>query len=221
MGKLRKIQPQELVCMDEFATSYNYRVDLAYAQEGNLLFKERIYQKNAKLWLHQILAEVVKTAAQNCFDNHNLKFVLYDGLRTTDAQQQMTKTQRALDNPHWLEPPRLLSPEGSGGHPRGMAIDIGLETLDGKLIDMGTEFDYLSEDPKHNPAHREFPHRTDIIKNRNILDRSMIYAAETLNTPLCLLPEEWWDFRLPHELYSQYEPISESDIPQDMRLLDI
>ncbi len=215
----KTIQPQDLICMNEFADTHNYRVDLAYAQIDNLLFGERIYRKSAKLWLHTSLADIVKSAATYCFENHNLRFILYDGLRTTDAQEAMMKTRRALDNPHWLEKPRLLSPPGAGGHPRAMAVDISLETLDGKLIDMGTAFDYLSENPEINPAHRAFQHNQDVMNNRKILDDSMEQAAESMNTPLLLLPEEWWDFRLPSNIYGQYEPLSESDLPARMRLI--
>lgn len=217
----KTIQPQDLACMNEFSDTHHYRIDLTYAQDDNLLFGERIYREDAKLWLYTSLAEIVKNAATYCFNTYNLRFVLYDGLRTTDAQKAMMKTQRALDNPHWLEKPRLLSPPGAGGHPRGMAIDIGLETLGGDLIDMGTAFDYLSEDPEKNPAHRAFPHPKDIMDNRAILDKSMQQAAETLSTPLLPLPEEWWDFRLPSDIYEQYEPLAESDLPADIRLLKV
>ena len=55
---------------------------------------------------------------------------------------------RVKDNLHWLEEPRLLSPPGAGGHLRGMAIDIGLEDAQGRLLDMGTVFDYLAEDSR-------------------------------------------------------------------------
>ena len=213
------IQPQDLVCMNKYEGTHHYRVDLAYAQTDNFLFGERIYRENARLWLHESLADIVKNAATYCLENHNLRYILYDGLRTTDAQEAMIKTRRALDNPHWLEKPRLLSLPGAGGHPRGMAIDIGLETLDGELIDMGTAFDYLSENPESNPAHRAFPHNQDIMDNRKILDDSMKQAAESLNTPLLPLPEEWWDFRLPSDLYGQYEPLSESGLPAHMRLI--
>ena len=165
---------------------------------------------------------MVKIAANGCLEKHNLRFVLYDGLRTYEAQEAMMKTKRVLENPHWLEPPRLLSPAGAGGHPRAMAVDIGLETPDSELLDMGCAFDYLAENShkEHNSAHREFAHTQEVLNNREILDNCMIGAAEALNLPLLPLPEEWWDFRMPVEFSEQYAPIHESDLPEDMRLLD-
>lgn len=215
---MKKIKPSELVLMnDDF-----YRVELAYARDDNILFGERIYRKDARLWLHTDLASIVKQAAHLCLDHHGMRFVLYDGLRTTDAQAAMMETQRVKDNPHWLQEPRLLSPPGGGGHPRAMAIDIALETTDRTLIEMGTPFDYLAENSHKdfNPAHREHMHSPHIMSNRKILDECMSKAACDLNLPLLPLPEEWWDFRMPPAVYNQYEPLSDNDLPVEMKLLD-
>ena len=136
----------------------------------------------------------------------------------------MMKTQRVKDNPHWLEEPRLLSPPGAGGHPRAMAIDIGLETLDGTLLDMGTVFDYLAEDPsaEHNPAHRDYnKHNDEVYQNRAILDEAMAFGSANVSVPIFPLPQEWWDYRLPVEFFSQYAPLHESGLPAEMRLLDV
>ncbi|PCJ99441.1 MAG: D-Ala-D-Ala dipeptidase [Zetaproteobacteria bacterium] len=221
MRTYKNIQHQDLICMNAHTASHDYYVDLTYARNDSLLFGERIYRKDARLWLHTLLAEVVKNAAIHCFKNYNLHFILYDGLRTINAQDAMMNTTRAKNNPHWTKEPRLLSRPGAGGHPRGMAIDIGLKHPNGTLTNMGTDFDYLSEDPKKNPAHRTFPHDQDIINNRKILDVSMQQAANALNTPLLLLPEEWWDFRLPPDIYEQYAPLSDDDLPVHMRLVNI
>ena len=221
MQNTTNIAPEDLTCMDMYDDMYHYRVELAYAREDNLLFEERIYRKDAHLWLHKDLALVVQKAALLCIEEYNLRFILHDGLRTVEAQEAMMHTQRVRDNPHWLEEPRLLSSPGGGGHPRGMAIDIGLESLEGELLNMGCAFDYLAEDPsqEHNPAHRNYRHTADIRKNRNILDSCMEDTAQALGIPLFPLPEEWWDFRLPHTFYSKYTPISEQGLPQNMRLL--
>src|SRR5690606_17236675 len=99
---------------------------------------------------------------------------------------------------HWLEEPnRLLSPPGGGAHPRGMAIDMSLQTADGRDVDMGTVFDYLAENAaaEHNPAHRDYPQMSDEVRtNRAILTKAMIEAARDLGLPLAPLPQEWWDF---------------------------
>ncbi|MGH1402726.1 MAG: M15 family metallopeptidase [Alphaproteobacteria bacterium] len=220
---IKKISPDDLVCMNLHESAFPYRIDLAYAKDNNLLLGERIYRKNAKLWLHKDLADIVFKASKICFTQHQLHFILYDGLRTSDAQEAMMHTRNVRNNPQWLEPPRLLSPPGSGAHPRAMAIDIGLETQSGKIIDMGCPFDYLARNPHpdHNPAHRLYKHPANILKNREMLDTPMIDSSIALNTPILPLPQEWWDFRLPADIYDQYEPLSEKDLPSQMKLLSI
>lgn len=221
---MKIISPDDLVCMDDAAQNGGFRVDIAYARDDNTLFGERVYRTDAKLYLHKDLASIVIRAARLCLDETGLRFVLYDGLRPVEAQEAMLSTARVISNPHWLEEPRLLSPPGAGGHPRGMAIDIGLETAEGALLDMGTVFDFLAEDPhaEFNPAHRNYKgHSKDIMDNRNVLDSYMARAAEALDILLFPLPQEWWDFRLPPEIYSQYAPIRDTDLPEHMRLTDI
>lgn len=219
-----KIHPEDLICMNAMAQQTPFRVDLAYAKADNLLFGERIYTANAQLYLHKDLARIVIKAAKKCYENHGVIFVLYDGLRTTDAQSKMMQTQRVLQNPHWLEEPRLLSPAGAGGHPRAMAIDIGLMDENKCLLDMGTPFDFLAANPHpdHNPAHRAYKgHSAEIMKNREILDSCMMSAAQELDLPLTPLAEEWWDFRAPASVYNQYAALSDADLPAHMRLTDI
>lgn len=221
---MKKIHPDDLICMDNHPDARHYRVELTYARDDNFLFGERIYRKEAKLYLHKMLGDIVIQAATRCMNETGLRFVLYDGLRTCDAQERMTQTQRVRDNPQWLEEPRLLSPAGAGGHPRAMAIDIGLETQGGVLLDMGTPFDFLAANPHpdHNPAHRAYIGHNDIVmKNRQILDFYMIEAAKSCETPLFPLPQEWWDYRLPAEIYEQYAPLYDADLPAHMRLIDI
>lgn len=219
MSDSKTIPPDNLICMNLHAATHHFRVDLAYARDDNLLFGERIYKKDTTLWLHKDLARVVLTAAMTCYQDHHLRFVLYDGLRTVEAQEKMMQTKRAQENPHWMEPPRLLSPPGAGGHPRAMAIDIGLESLDGQLIDMGTPFDFLADSPHvdKNPAHRQYQHPENIMKNRQILDTCMMMAALAENTEITMLPEEWWDYRLPSETYNLYKPLSDQHLREEMR----
>lgn len=205
----KKIDPKTLVAMDVYAKDAPVMIDLAYARPDNLLFGERIYKPDARLWLHKDLAAIVVKAAKDIYNAHGLKCILFDGLRTTDAQERMLKTRRVQENPHWLEEPRLLSPPGAGAHPRGMAIDISIERLD-----MGTPFDDLTD-----KAHRKYPHAEAIHMNRALLEDAMMRAADDLNLELFALPQEWWDYRMPQSIYESFDPLSESDLPEEMHLL--
>ena len=197
-------------------------VELAYMQEDNLLFGEQIYRTGAKLWLHKDLAKIVIEASRRVFKATGGILVLYDGLRVTNAQERMLETQRVKNNPQWLEEPRLLSPPGAGGHPRGMAVDVSIKDMHGKLLDMGTPFDFLAENQMAavNPAHREHSHTESITANRKLLDDSMMEASAHVGIALEGLPQEWWDFRMPQDIYEQYAPLSDSDLPDHMKLMN-
>jgi D-alanyl-D-alanine dipeptidase len=218
---LQRIEPTDLVDMAVVTAGLSVRIEVSYARGDNLLFGERIYREGAKLWLHQDLATVVVGAAQLA-GAQDLRLVLYDGLRTSTAQAKMLEAQAVKDHQHWLEEPRLLSPPGAGAHPRGMAIDVSLETLDGALLNMGSAFDYLSDDPSPtaNIAHRDYAHGDDVARNRARLDALMMDAAEQAGVELFPLPQEWWDFRLPAEIYGQYAPLADEDLPPAMRMCD-
>lgn len=210
--------------MDIFIEDFPLRIDLAYRKPAPDNIFGVIYRKGARLWLHKHLAKIVLLASAACFKDHRLQFVLYDGLRTTQAQKRMRKSPIVEKNPNWLEEPnRLLSPPGGGGHPRGMAIDLSLETMDGKLVEMGTEFDYLAARPgaEFNAAHRDYADLSDEIKdNRKKLESAMKTSANSLKTPLLPLPQEWWDFRLPQKIYQGYAPLSDEELPVQMRMTD-
>ncbi|MCB1563933.1 MAG: D-Ala-D-Ala dipeptidase [Alphaproteobacteria bacterium] len=220
MESIGRVQSETLIPMEPFADKLPLRVELAYAREDNTLFGERIYRPQARLFLYKDLAEIVCGAAAR-LGRAGYRLILYDGLRTMEAQARMLETARVRANPHWLEEPRLLSPPGAGAHPRGMAVDCGVETEKGVLLNMGTVFDFLADSsaPAHNPAHRDYPHLSEEVRrNRAVLDMVMRESAVSLGSDLFPLPQEWWDFRLPPSFYERFAPLSDSDLPEEMRM---
>lgn len=220
---MKPIGPAQLVPMDIFAQDLPLRVDLAYAQPAPKSFCGAVYRPGARLWLHEDLAAVVLLACRACHEKHGLRAVLYDGLRTVTAQETIRDTAAVRANPQWLEgETRLLSPPGQGAHPRGMAIDLSLETADGTLLDMGTPFDELSTGgagPAVNRAHRDHSGQTETARrNRAVLTQAMTGAAAALGLPLLPLPQEWWDFRFPPEIYNACAPLADPDLPPQMRM---
>jgi D-alanyl-D-alanine dipeptidase len=220
---LLTIAPEDLIAMDTLARETPLRVDLVYAQAEHPenIFKTALYRPDAKLWLHKDFAEIVVLAAKRCFNEKSLIFVLKDGLRPVEAQEAMEQSDIVKANPHWMaEETRLLAPPGRGGHPRGMAVDVVLETMDGAAIDMGTTFDHLTHDPRNNPARRDCPDfPPEIQANRKMLEDFMMAAARDLNRPLLPLPSEWWDFRFPQDYSHRYAPIYDRNLPPHMRMV--
>ncbi len=197
---------------------------LAYAQGPdhplNHVFREPIYRKDARMWMHRDLAEIVLRAAHRCYTDTGLRFVLLDCLRTTDAQRRMADTKIVKANPHWTAPGpgQLLSNPGEGAHPRAMAVDIMLVRTDGTPLDMGTVFDHFSTDPADNPAARDYPVSPEVAANRALLNAYMVDAARDLDREIWLLPSEWWDFRFPPSVYNAYAALSDADLPEPMKM---
>jgi D-alanyl-D-alanine dipeptidase len=219
------VTADDLLPLEDFQSSHPLRVDLVYAQAAHIdnMFGGAIYRPDARMLCHRKFLPVILDAANLCHARSGLFFELKDCLRTVEAQEKMRDTDIVKANPHWLvEPNRLLSPPGKGGHPRGMAIDIILLDKNGAEIDMGTRFDYLTPDPARNPAARSF---TDlpagVLEMRALLESCMMDAAAKNDLPLLPLPQEWWDFRFPRDLYDLYAPVSDADMPAAFRMTDI
>lgn len=219
---LAPVTADDLVALDDYTTTHPLRMDLVYAQADHPdnIFKTAIYKKDARMWGHRKFVPIILRAAELCHAQTGWFFELKDCLRTIEAQAAMAETPVVKANPHWLqEPNRLLSPPGKGGHPRGMAIDIVLIDAEGMPIDMGTPFDYFPADRTVNPSARdylEFP--PDVLDHRKKLESWMMQAAESLDLPLLPLPQEWWDFRFPKDIYESYAPVSDADLPSEMRM---
>ncbi len=219
---MKVLNADNLVCLDSFETEFPIKVDILYQSVSDLNPFGKIYHNKAKLWLHEDYAKVVLLASLYVNDACGGTLVVYDGLRTTDAQAVMNESAIVKANPQWLESPRLLSPPGRGGHPRGMAADVYILDANGKELDMGTPIDFLAShsDPEQNPAHRNYPNLSEEQKqNRALLDDCMIRAAKELEIPLAPLPQEWWDFRAPNEFYNQFAPLADNDLPGFMRMV--
>lgn len=217
---MKTLSPTDFVCMDDYQDTHPVVVDCAYARHDNQLFGEAIYKPEAKIWAYEPLAEITLKAAGALYKRNGSKLIIYDCLRTITAQEAMMHTARAKANPQWTTEPRLLSPPGGGAHPRGMAIDVSIVDERGVLADMGTPFDYLAaqSSPDHNPAHRDYAHLNHTVRNnRQTLDNAMLNAADAIGIALMPLAEEWWDFRLMPAFTDTFAPLSDDDLPSDMR----
>lgn len=214
---MEKIAPSDLVAFNDFIGTHPLKVDLVYAQAAHPdnMFKTAIYRPEAKMWGHRDLVAIVLAAARICFDKTGWIFEVKDCLRTVEAQELMRQTEIVKRNPQWLEEPgRLLSPPGKGGHPRGMAVDVILIDKNGDAIDMGTPFDYLTEDRNNNPAARSYTKfNSEVLRHRRVLEESMMQAACDAGRDLLPLPQEWWDFRFLPDYTSRFAPICDADLP--------
>lgn len=217
------VTADDLVALDDYTSTHPLRIDLVYAQaeHPDNIFKTAIYKKDARMWGHRKFVPIVLRAAELCHAQTGWFFELKDCLRTVESQAAMAQTAIVKANPHWLEEPnRLLSPPGMGGHPRGMAVDIVLIDAEGMPLDMGTPFDYFSADRTVNPSARDYLEFSPaVLDRRQKLEQWMMQAAASLDLPLLPLPQEWWDFRFPKDVYNVYAPVSDAYLPAEMRMV--
>ncbi len=217
---MKQLKAEDFITINENMTPIPLRVDLVYtcADHPRNVFQTAIYKPDAKLWMHKDLAAVTLRAAEICYQESGYIFEIKDSLRPVEAQTAMIETPIVQKNPHWIGP--LLARPGVGGHPRGMAVDIVLRTASGNLVDMGTEFDHFDEDPAKNPADRSFTDLAEtVLENRRLLQESMCRAGDELGHEIWPLPTEWWDFRFPRHTTDAYAPLSDRDLPAEMRLV--
>jgi len=218
---MKKIEISDLVHMEGHEGLYIADVVYADAAHPDNVFGCALYRRDAQIYLHRRLANIVLEAAARAQDD-GLKLIVKDGLRPMEAQTAMGQSPIAQKHPEWLVEPRLISPAGAGGHPRGMAVDVTLlDPKTGMEIDMGTPFDCFPEDKNAGiwPAHREYTDLPQIcLDNRARLDGYMMRAAEKCAEKLLALHAEWWDYRFYPEETALYQPLSDLDLPDDMRI---
>lgn len=202
--------------MDIF-TGEPFLTDVVYADANHPenIFGRALYHQDARLVLHRDMARVVLLCARDLQEKYGWTLVLKDGLRPVDAQAQMMETDIVKRNPHWLEGPRrMLSSPGIGAHPRGMAIDVSALGGNGRPADMGTVFDEMTEQSAR--AYTGFS--AAILENRARLRNAFTETAAKLGLPMLPLPSEWWDFRFPADYSNGFAPLSDADLPDDLKI---
>lgn len=127
-----------------------------------------------------LLQPEVAKALQNANDYFcelGYRIRIFDCYRPLDVQKMM-----------WKKVPNaayVANPYGKGSvHNRGAAVDITLETLEGEVLDMGSDYDFFGR-----AAHidnTQLPQT--VLKNRALLQKGMrMFGFQTIRT-------EWWHF---------------------------
>jgi zinc D-Ala-D-Ala dipeptidase len=225
----QKILIEDLVVITDATAPDALKIDLVYAQADHPenIFKQAIYRSDAPCVLHKCLASTVILAAQDMKIRHGWTLVIKDALRPVEAQEAVFATSVVRANPHWTAdgPSRMFANPGQGGHPRGMAVDVIALDCQGQLVDFGTVFDAMPDDPAINPAHRNYdnfgsPMRSvEVLANRQKLTQSMLDAAADCGQMLWPLRHEWWDYRLPPVFFNRYIPLSDQDLPSHLQMM--
>jgi len=150
------------------------------------------YKDDAQLWLHKDMADIVVDAAEFMHAQYGWRSTLYDGLRTVNGAYNMYRNaaQSDLDE-------GLLAPPGLSAHNKGMAADLTMFDKNGKLVDIGGNFDHL--DMKTN-SRNNTTLSPDIIANRRQREIAFQHAALSRGRLFAPLRSEFWDERFPENM---------------------
>ncbi|NHF59536.1 M15 family metallopeptidase [Flavobacteriaceae bacterium TP-CH-4] len=157
----------------DFSDGFAY--DLRYATENNFL-KEKVYDC-AECYTRVKTAKALLMANKE-FEKYGVRIKFFDCYRPNSVQYKMWAI---VPNPQYVANPKKGSIHNKGG-----AVDITLETLDGKELDMGTDFDFFGKRAYHDMT--ELPRK--ILENRKLLKETMekhgFWSTRT----------EWWHYNL-------------------------
>ena len=161
------------VRLADFSDGFAY--DLRYATDNNFL-KEKVYEC-AECYTR---VKTVKAllAANADFKKKGVRIKFFDCYRPNSVQYKMWEI---VPNPQYVANPKKGSIHNKGG-----AVDITLETLDGKELDMGTDFDFFGKRAYHDNT--DLPQK--VLDNRKLLKETMekhgFWSTRT----------EWWHYNL-------------------------
>ncbi|BDD12990.1 D-alanyl-D-alanine dipeptidase (plasmid) [Fulvitalea axinellae] len=152
----------------------NFSYDFRYATTNNFL-KEKVYDCVQCLLRKDVAEALVRVNEKLKAKGYRIR--LYDCYRPKGVQRKMWKIKpdaRYVANPN---------AKGSS-HNRGGAVDLTLETLEGKVLDMGTDFDHFGK--RAHSDNNTLP--AQILKNRELLRKTMMSEGfRPIRT-------EWWHF---------------------------
>lgn len=155
--------------------SDGFAFDMRYATKNNFL-KEKVY--DCAECYTRVKTVKALLAANADFEKSGVKIKFYDCYRPNSVQYKMWKI---VPNPQYVANPKKGSIHNKGG-----AVDITLVTLEGKELDMGTDFDFFGKRAYHD----NFDLPQEILDNRKLLKETMekhgFWSTRT----------EWWHYNL-------------------------
>ena len=161
------------VRLADFSDEFVY--DMRYATENNFL-KAKVYDC-AECYTRVKTAKALIKANKE-FREKGFKIKFFDCYRPNSVQYKMWAI---VPNPQYV-----ANPVKGSIHNKGGAVDITLVTLDGEVLDMGTDFDFFGKRAYHDNL--DLPKK--ILDNRKLLKETMEkHGFWSIRT-------EWWHYNL-------------------------
>lgn len=170
---LKGLADSTFVRLADFSDGFAY--DMRYATDNNFL-KAQVY--DCAECYTRVKTVKALLAANAAFKKEGVKIKFYDCYRPNAVQYKMWKI---VPNPQYV-----ANPVKGSIHNKGGAVDITLVTLEGKELDMGTDFDFFGKRAYHD----NFDLPKEVLGNRKLLKETMkkhgFWSTRT----------EWWHYNL-------------------------
>ncbi|QLG46657.1 M15 family metallopeptidase [Costertonia aggregata] len=161
------------VRLADFSDGFAY--DMRYATDNNFL-EEKVYECG-ECYTRVKTAKALLTANAD-FKGKGVKIKFFDCYRPNSIQYKMWEI---VPNSQYV-----ANPEKGSIHNKGGAVDITLVDMDGKELDMGTDFDFFGKRAYHD----NFDLPQNILDNRKLLKETMEkHGFWSIRT-------EWWHYNL-------------------------
>ena len=170
---LDQLSDTTFIRLADYSDEFVY--DMRYATKNNFL-KSQVYEC-AECYTRVKTAKAL-LAANAEFMSLGYKIKFFDCYRPNAVQYKMWEI---VPNPQYVADPVKGSIHNKGG-----AVDISLVTLEGKPLDMGTDFDFFGKRAYHDNL--DLPE--EILNNRRLLKSTMEkHGFWSIRT-------EWWHYNL-------------------------
>ncbi len=164
----------------------NVTVDLRYGTKQNLLNRD-VYGGFSRALLHKLAAEKFSAASILLAKNRpDLKFIIFDSLRPQTAQLEFWELVKGTPQQAFF-----ADPAKGSIHSYGFAIDLGLVDSLGRELNMGTEFDDLTE--LAGPVHEARLLAAGKLSESQLSHRQILRSVME-NAGFLQLPHEWWHY---------------------------
>jgi len=151
------------------------------------------YRRDARLWMHQTLADILVGAAIHLHQSQGWKTIVYDGLRTVEGAFKLYNFATDDDLAAGL-----LALPGKSAHNKGLAVDCMMVDALGREVEMGGHFDHL--DMSTNMRFYDGDKISKRAKkNRLIREAAFLRSAFSQGLLIAPLRNEFWDDRPPED----------------------
>ncbi|MDE6487033.1 MAG: peptidase M15 [Muribaculaceae bacterium] len=164
--------------------------DLKYATTDNFT-KERLYYCDFGLYLEPGLANAVASASRTLQRiKPEARLVVFDAARPLSVQKKMYEVVRGTGMEKYVADP--YGNFNGGFHNYGMAVDLSI-SVDGELLDMGTDFDSFL--PAAHSGEELKMLEDGTISFEAYKNRMLLYFITSSNG---MLPHkyEWWHYQI-------------------------